>query len=180
VTTNNPELSHTIRTLRDWGAERKYIHTLKGYNYRLESLQGAILNVKMRYIEDWTEARRSHAALYDALLSGVVQTPKARRGARHVYHVYAIRTIDRDTVQSALKDNGINTGIHYPIPVHLQPAHADLGGHAGDFPHAEAASREVLSLPMYAEIDDRSIQYVADEVRSAVLTLSPLATAAGA
>ena len=153
VVTDNEEYARTIRMLRDWGAEKKYQHVLKGYNYRLEGIQGAVLRVKLRHLEKWTEARRTAAAHYDELLSGTgVPTPKAMAYARHVYHVYAVRTSQRSQWQQALQDKGIQTGIHYPIPVHLLPAYSDLGYKAGDFPHAERAANEVLSLPMFPEL----------------------------
>jgi dTDP-4-amino-4,6-dideoxygalactose transaminase len=126
---------------------------LKGFNYRMEGLQGAILGVKLRYLEGWTEARRRHAGQYDGLLKGSsVEPPRALPDRRHVYHIYAVRSPERDTLQRRLQADGIQTGLHYPIPVHLQPAHADLGYSAGDFPVSEAAAREVLSLPMYPEM----------------------------
>ncbi|WP_024296766.1 DegT/DnrJ/EryC1/StrS family aminotransferase [Methylomicrobium lacus] len=153
VVTNNSEYTRTIRMLRDWGAEQKYHHVLKGYNYRLEGIQGAILRVKLRHLEAWTEARRTAAAHYNELLSGSgVSTPEAMAYARHVYHIYAIRTRQRSEWQQALQAKGIQTGIHYPIPVHLLPAYADLDYKRGDFPHSEQAADEVLSLPMFAEL----------------------------
>jgi dTDP-4-amino-4,6-dideoxygalactose transaminase len=162
VTTDNAEYARTIRMLRDWGAERKYHHVLKGYNYRMEGLQGAVLRVKLRHLEAWTEARRAHAARYNQQLAGsAVQTPTELPYARHVYHVYAIRTPQRDRMQQALQAQSIQTGIHYPIPVHLLEAYADLGYKAGDFPCSEQAAVEVLSLPMYAELSDEAIDEVA-------------------
>jgi dTDP-4-amino-4,6-dideoxygalactose transaminase len=153
VTTNSPELAHTVRMLRDWGAERRYYHDLKGFNYRLEGVQGAVLKVKMKYIEGWTEARHAVAARYDeALAETGLRTPVAAPDRRHVYHIYAIRDAQRDALQTFLHDHHISTGIHYPIPVHLQRAFAELGHKEGDFPHSEAASREVLSIPMYPEL----------------------------
>jgi len=153
VTTNNPELARTVRMLRDWGAERRYYHDLKGFNYRLEGVQGAVLRVKMKYIEGWTEARRAVAARYDEALAGIgIRTPFAAPDRRHVYHIYAIRDTRRDSLQAFLHDHGVSTGIHYPIPVHLQRAFAELGHKEGDFPHSEAAAREVLSIPMYPEL----------------------------
>lgn len=153
VVTNNPEYARTIRMLRDWGAERKYEHILKGYNYRLEGIQGAVLRVKLRHLENWTEARRSAASRYNELLAGTgIATSEAMPYARHVYHIYAIRTGHRRAWQEALQQQNIQTGIHYPIPVHLLPAYADLGYESGDFPHAEQAADEVLSLPMYPEL----------------------------
>ncbi len=166
VTTSNPEYARTIRMLRDWGAEKKYHHVLKGYNFRLEGIQGAVLRVKLRYLEQWTEARRSAAARYDRLLAGSgVTTPAAMDYARHVYHVYAIRTPNRAAWQQALTDQGIQTGIHYPIPVHMLPAFADLGYRAGQFPHSERAADEVLSLPMFPELTVEQTEEVARAVR---------------
>jgi dTDP-4-amino-4,6-dideoxygalactose transaminase len=162
VVTNDPKYVSTIQMLRNWGGEHKYHHMLKGFNYRLEELQAAILRVKLRYIEAWTEARRRHAAQYDELLAqSAVRTPQAMPYARHVYHIYAVRSQHRDATQQALHSRDIQTGIHYPIPVHLQPAHADLGYRQGDFPCAEQAAQEVLSLPMYAELSDEQVAYVA-------------------
>lgn len=165
VVTNSPDYARTLRMLRDWGAERKYHHVLKGFNYRMESLQGAILRVKLRHLEAWTEARRSRAARYDDLLAGSgVETPAALPHNRHVYHVYAVRHPRRDDLQRALADRGVQTGIHYPIPVHLQPAHADLGYRSGDFPRAERAAAEVLSLPLYPELADEAIERVVGSI----------------
>ncbi|MGZ8928637.1 MAG: DegT/DnrJ/EryC1/StrS family aminotransferase [Methylobacter sp.] len=165
VVTSNAEYTRTIRMLRDWGAEQKYHHVLKGYNFRLEGIQGAVLRVKLRHLEKWTEARRSAAAYYDELLSDSgVLTPEAMPYARHVYHVYAIRTQQRSEWQQALQDKGIQTGIHYPIPVHLLPAYADLGYSKGDFPHSEQAANEVLSLPMFAELSRAQCQEVCEAV----------------
>ncbi|WP_129631006.1 DegT/DnrJ/EryC1/StrS family aminotransferase [Candidatus Oscillochloris fontis] len=167
VTTNNPEFARTIRMLRDWGAERKYYHDLKGYNYRLEGVQGAVLKVKMQYIEAWTEARRAVAARYDAQLPALgIATPTALPERRHVYHIYAIREARRDQLQTFLHDHGVSTGIHYPIPVHLQKAFAELGHKEGDFPHSEAAAREVLSLPMYPELPPELQDHVIAALRS--------------
>ena len=154
VITNNPEFVRTIRMLRDWGAEKKYQHDLKGYNYRMEGIQGAILRVKLRHLEAWTEARRAHAAQYSELLDGIGRRrrPQAMAYARHVYHVYAVRTQAARGLQKALQERGVQTGIHYPIPVHLLPAYAELGYKPGDFPHSEQAADEVLSLPMFPEL----------------------------
>ncbi len=166
VTTNNPELARMIRMLRDWGAERRYHHDLKGFNYRMEGIQGAILRVKMNYIEHWTELRRAAAARYDAMLAPMgIRTPTAFPDRRHVYHIYAIRDRQRDALQAYLNDRGISTGIHYPIPVHLQKAFAELGYRLGDFPQAEAAAAEVLSLPMFPELTVEQQQVVAQALQ---------------
>jgi dTDP-4-amino-4,6-dideoxygalactose transaminase len=165
VVTNNPEYARTIKMLRDWGQERRYHHALKGYNYRMDGIQGAILRVKLRHLDKWTEARRSHAALYDELLADSgLKTPAAMPYSHHVYHVYAVRSSQRDMLQKKLQEQGIQTGIHYPIPVHLQAAYSDLGYKPGDFPHSELAAREVLSLPMYAELSPEQIKIVSAAV----------------
>ncbi len=169
VVTDNAEYARSIRMLRDWGAEKKYQHVLKGYNFRLEGIQGAVLRVKLPYLERWTEARRAAAAHYDALFAGCgVATPQAMPYARHVYHLYAIRTANRPAWQDALTTAGIQTGIHYPTPVHLLPAFADLGYRSGQFPHAERAANEVLSLPMFPELTKAQCE----EVASAVIDLA--------
>jgi dTDP-4-amino-4,6-dideoxygalactose transaminase len=153
VVTSDPLAARVVRMLRDWGQERKYDHVLKGFNYRMEGLQGAILRIKLRHLEAWTEARRRHARAYDRLLAPLpYRTPVARPDVRHVYHVYAVRVPDREALQRELTARGIQTGIHYPCPVHLQPAFAELGHRPGDFPEAEAAAAETLSLPMFAEL----------------------------
>ena len=171
--TNDAQVAHKMRMLRDWGAEKKYYHQLKGFNYRMDGIQGAILRVKLRYLPEWTELRRSHAAAYQRLLvdAGVV-LPREMPYSRHVYHVYAVRAADRPGLQQQLQDAGVQTGIHYPIPVHLQEAHADLGYHAGSFPLSEQAANEVLSLPMFPELTPAQVEAVAAAVgrNAAVLT----------
>jgi dTDP-4-amino-4,6-dideoxygalactose transaminase len=165
VVTNSPDYTRTIRMLRDWGADKKYQHVLKGFNFRLEGIQGAVLRVKLKYLETWTEARRTAAAHYDRLFAGSnVLTPNASPDVRHVYHLYAIRTQHRQAWQDALLAQGIQTGIHYPTPVHLLPAFADLGYEAGQFPHSEQAAREVLSLPMFPELTAQQCEQVAQAV----------------
>ncbi|MBW4054706.1 MAG: DegT/DnrJ/EryC1/StrS family aminotransferase [Proteobacteria bacterium] len=173
VVTNNKNYEHSIRMLRDWGAESKYRHVLKGYNYRMEGMQGAILRVKLRHLEAWTESRRSHARRYDELLAeSGVKIPCEMPFNRHVYHIYAVRVPERDAFQKALLSHGVQTGIHYPIPVHLQPAFADLGYKAGDFPHTEAAAEEVLSLPMFAELTTDQQDAVSQAVHEVFKTLA--------
>ncbi len=167
VTTSNPARDRQIRMLRDWGAEKKYQHDMVAYNYRMEGLQGAILAVKLAHLEAWTEARRAHAATYTSLLSGAdVGLPAAAAHARHVYHVYAIRHPRRDDLMKRLQECGVSTGIHYPIPVHLQPGYAPaLGYRPGDFPHSEKAANEVISLPMFPELTTAQLQHVAEATR---------------
>jgi dTDP-4-amino-4,6-dideoxygalactose transaminase len=166
VVTNNPEYARTIRMLRDWGQEQKYHHVLKGYNYRMDGLQGAILRVKLRHLDAWTEARRAHGARYDELADSDMATPTVMPYSHHVYHIYAIRSSRRDALQQMLHEQGIQTGIHYPIPVHLQTAYSDLGYQPGDFPHSELAAREVLSLPMYAELSPTQANSVVESVQN--------------
>jgi dTDP-4-amino-4,6-dideoxygalactose transaminase len=166
VLTNNDEYAHKIRMLRDWGQEKKYQHIVKGFNYRMEGLQGAVLRVKLRHLEAWTEARRAHARKYaEALADCEVAVPEETPGTRHVYHVYGIRVSQRDEFQKGLQQHGIHTAIHYPTPVHLQPAFAELGYRRGDFPHSEAIAAEELSLPMYPELSSKSLGEVAQAVR---------------
>jgi len=168
VTTTRADWAATCRTLRDWGQEKRYEHRLKGFNYRMDGIQGAILRVKLRHLEAWTERRRQVAEWYAAALDpDTVRMPKARPGCRHVYHVYVVRADDRDRLRDVLGRQGIQTGIHYPIPIHLQPAHADLGYHAGDFPVAEQIAREVLSLPIFPEMTRDQVQTVAAAVMGA-------------
>ena len=167
VVTDNTAFTRTIRMLRDWGAEKKYHHELKGYNFRMEGIQGAVLRVKLRYLEGWTEGRRTAAAHYDRLLAGSgVPTPKALAHNRHVFHIYAVRTANRQAWQEGLLAQGIQSGIHYPTPVHLLPAFADLGYQAGQFPHSEQAAAQVLSLPMFPELTEAQCAEVARAVRN--------------
>ncbi|MGO7212576.1 DegT/DnrJ/EryC1/StrS family aminotransferase [Rhizobium ruizarguesonis] len=163
VVTDSDDQAKTMRMLRDWGQEQRYHHLLKGFNYRMDAIQGAILRIKLRHLEAWTEARRAHGRRYSLLLGGSanLRTPVEIADRRHVYHVYAIRSRDRDQLQRVLSEEGIQSGLHYPIPVHLQKAHADLGYKAGDLPISEAAAREVLSLPIYPEMPAWHVDQVA-------------------
>jgi dTDP-4-amino-4,6-dideoxygalactose transaminase len=167
VATGNEEYARTIRMLRDWGQDRKYHHVVAGYNYRMEGMQGAILRVKLRHLEKWTEARRAHAARYHALLADTgLGLPTEAPGSRHVYHVYAVRTREREALMKALGERGVQTGIHYPVPVHLQPAYADGAYSKGSFPHSEKAADEVLSLPMYPEMTEEHLQAVSQALHA--------------
>ena len=162
VVTSNEAFAKKIRMLRDWGQDRKYNHVLEGFNYRLEGMQGAILRVKLRYLEDWTEARRAHASQYGQLLADTpFGLPSERSGSRHVYHIYPVRTQEREAVMKALAEQGIQTGIHYPTPCHLQPAYRDDAFPPGSFPHAERAAAEVMSLPMFPEMTEQQVEVVA-------------------
>jgi dTDP-4-amino-4,6-dideoxygalactose transaminase len=168
--TDDPELARKMTLLRDWGQESKYRHVLPGYNYRMDAIQGAVLKVKMDHIENWTEGRRSVAAHYDRLLADSrCQSPAPPPHSRHVYHVYAVRVADRDQAQEALHSAGIGTSIHYPVPVHLQKAYADLGYGLGDLPVSEAAADQFLSLPIYAELQPDRVAEVVMELKRACL-----------
>jgi len=169
VVTDDPAIAQKVRQLRDWGATRKYHHELKGFNYRLEGMQGAVLRVKLRHLAAWNESRRKHAHHYLRRLARAgIGLPAAPEGSRHVYHVFAIRVPNRDALQEKLRLAGISTNIHYPIPVHLQPAFADLGYHAGDFPVSEQLGKEFLSLPMYPELTTQQVDQVCDALLAAL------------
>jgi dTDP-4-amino-4,6-dideoxygalactose transaminase len=174
VVTSDSEMAKKMRLLRDWGQQGKYRHVLHGYNYRMDAIQATVLNVKLRYIEEWTEGRRAVAALYDELLAEHgVQLPAPPPYSRHVYHVYAVRLPKRDRVQAGLNSCGINTGIHYPVPVHLQQPYADLGYRPGDLPVTEAAADEFLSLPIYAELQPKRVKEIVAELHRACVTNVP-------
>jgi len=168
VVTNHEDYARKVRMLRDWGQESKYHHVLKGFNYRMEGIQGAILRVKLRHLDAWTEARRHHAASYGKLLVDAgLQLPVEAPYSRHVYHVYAVRTPQRDTLQHSLQAKGIQTGIHYPIPVHLQNAYCEFGCGVGQLPVTEKAAAELLSLPMFPELQEAQIEAVATAIHEA-------------
>jgi len=167
--TNDAALAHKMRVLRDWGQEEKHHHVVQGYNARMDGIQGAVLRVKLGHLEKWTEARRAHAALYDQLLADVpCGRPLMSNEDRHVFHVYSVLVEEREQVQKALADAGIGTNIHYPIPVHLQLAHSDLGYGKGDFPVTEKLADHFLSLPMFAELKDDQLAAVATELKKAL------------
>src|ERR1700689_346429 len=165
LTTNNPEYARTAALLRSWGEEQRYRPRLKGFNYRLPSIQAAILRVKLRRLEAWIEARRARAAEYDRFLedSGVTR-PRTLPDARHVYCLYTIRAADRDGLQKGLEASGIQTAVHYPLPIHLMTAYADARYRAGDFPVAEACANTVLSLPLYAHMSAQQVEQAAAQV----------------
>ncbi len=167
VTTDDPELALKIRKLIDHGRLTKYEHDLIGYNYRLDTLQAAILDVKLRHLEAWNEARRSRAALYDRRLADVpgVRTPGVLAGNRHVYHLYVIEVDDPEALRRHLGDREIASGIHYPVPLHQQPAFRDLDFRGDDLPHTERLARRIVSLPMFPELTDDQVERVADAVR---------------
>jgi dTDP-4-amino-4,6-dideoxygalactose transaminase len=165
--TSDAALAQKIRILRSWGEQVRYEHTFRGFNYRMDGIQGAILGVKLRHMEAWTESRRSRAATYQRLLEGTAaRVPRERPGSRHVYHVFAVRVAQRDAWRARLTEAGVQSGVHYPIPVHMQPGYRDLGYSQGDFPASEAAAAEVLSLPMFPELTDAQIEAVAGVLRA--------------
>jgi dTDP-4-amino-4,6-dideoxygalactose transaminase len=178
VTTDDPRIAARVRRLRDHGQSEKYLHAEEGYNGRLDAIQAAILRVKLRHLPAWNERRRAIAALYSDRLSrleqrGLLRLPVERPGARHAWHLYAVRIpaspargggserLSRDAVRERLAAQGIETGIHYPIPLHRQPAYEGMRLGAGSFPEAERAAREVLTLPMHAHLAERQAERVA-------------------
>jgi dTDP-4-amino-4,6-dideoxygalactose transaminase len=165
IVTNDDEVARRARLLRDHGSDRKYHHEMVGYNFRLEALQGAVLKVKLRYLDQWNELRRQHAAAYNQLLRGSgLLLPQEMEYAHHVYHLYVVQTDVRDELQQALAADNIQTGIHYPIPIHLQPAYVSHGHKPGDFPMTESQAQRVLSLPMFPELARTQIEAVAAAV----------------
>jgi len=166
ITTNDPAYDKALRVLRDHGQTAKYHHEVIGYNYRLEGIQGAVLRVKLRHLDEWNDARRRLAAMYRELLAdGGVELVEEMSYGTPVYHVFPILTDHRDAMAEHLKTSAIATGIHYPVPVHLQPAFADLGYKAGDLPITERAARQTLSLPMYPELSKEHVSIVTEFVR---------------
>ena len=166
VVTNSAELAARIRSLRNHGQTGKYLSSEPGWNSRLDEIQAAILRVKLRHLSNWQRARQSHAADYHRLLSAIpgVMPPLAPEGFEHVYHQYTIRVEKRDALQRYLADRKIESTVYYPYPLHLQPLYSALGHQAGDFPHAERAAQEVLSLPMYPELRNEQIARVVEAV----------------
>jgi dTDP-4-amino-4,6-dideoxygalactose transaminase len=167
VVTNDAEVARQLRLLRDHGSERKYYHQIIGYNFRLEAIQSAVLNVKLRHLDKWNRLRREHAARYRELLSECnLVLPREMPSAEHVYHLYVVQTTKRDALRQTLSEAGVQTGIHYPIPIHLQPAYSFLNHKTGDFPEAERQANCVLSLPMFPELTESQIMHVAETIRS--------------
>jgi dTDP-4-amino-4,6-dideoxygalactose transaminase len=166
LTTNDDALAARVRKLRDHAQSARYCHEEVGFNYRMDGLQGAILGVKLRHLETWNAARRQVAARYEVLLDETsLALPREAKGRRSVWHLYVVRHPQRDHLQQALTAAGIGSGLHYPIPVHFQPAYAYLGHGAGDFPVAEGVAGECLSLPMYAELTEAQQVYIAHTLK---------------
>ena len=169
VTTSDPALAARIRSLRAWGEEVRYEHKHRGFNYRMDGVQGAVLGVKLNYLDGWTHARRERAAWYlRHLVDAGVGLPTERTSCRHVFHLFIVRVPHRDAVRASLAAGGVQTGVHYPIPIHLQPAYRDLGHQAGDFPVCESAAADVLSLPIYPELTEAQVALVASSLSIAV------------
>lgn len=171
IVTNDEAIADQIRLLRNYGSKMKYHHEIKGFNRRLDTLQAAVLRVKLRHLDGWNASRRMHAEAYEDLLGdrvGSVALPPVAAYAEPVFHLYVIQSEERDSLQSHLADRGISTVIHYPIPIHLQPAYSELGHSRGAFPVTESFAERILSLPMYAELTDDDIGYVCETVREFV------------
>jgi dTDP-4-amino-4,6-dideoxygalactose transaminase len=167
VATNDDELAQRVRMIRDHGSERRYYHDLIGMNARLDELQAVVLRAKLPHLAQWNEARRTRAARYNELLADTpVVTPVVCPENLPVYHLYVIRTAQRDALQAHLKSQGVASGIHYPVPVHLQRALGDLGYRPGDLPVTEQVVAQILSLPMYAELTDEQVQCVTDSIHA--------------
>jgi dTDP-4-amino-4,6-dideoxygalactose transaminase len=175
VVTHNDELAKKMQTLREHGQSRKYYHSMIGWNARMDGIQAAVLKIKLRHLAQSNALRGQHAALYNQLLQGVEEVilPTEARDNRHVYHIYALRVQERDELMKALGEAGIGTGIHYPVPVHLQEAYRDLGYREGDLPIAERVSTELISLPMFPELSDAQIRTVVDRVKQYVSSPVP-------
>ena len=172
VVTSDADIALRVRTLRDHGGMAHYQHEVVGYNSRMDALQAAVLTVKLRHLEEWNHRRREHARLYSRLLAEVpaVETPVIRGDGAHVFHLYvvALTAGNRDALRIHLSNRGVQTGIHYPAPVHLTGAFRSLGHASGAFPVAEQASRQILSLPMYPELQPDAVAHVVEEVRGFV------------
>lgn len=170
VVTDNQDLADRVRLLRDHGQSEKYYHALLRWNARMDGFQGAILSVKLKYLEQWNEARRAHARLYNELLASeeMLILPREADYATHIYHIFAIRHPEREALLNVLKHKDIFCGIHYPVPIHLQEAYRFLRYGEGSFPVAEKCAREVLSLPMFSELRAEQIENVVAEIQSFV------------
>ncbi len=167
IVTNDDALAAKMRMFRDHGQAKKYYHGIIGWNARLDGIQGAVLNVKLKYLNNWNDARRKHGKDYTAGLSSVkdVIVPLEADYARHVYHIYAIRVKDRDKLMAYLGEKGVSCGIHYPVPLHLQEAYSFLQKGEGSFPIAEKCASQYLSLPMFAELTDEQVSYVVEQIK---------------
>jgi dTDP-4-amino-4,6-dideoxygalactose transaminase len=169
LVTNDGNVAEQVRLLHNHGRRSKYTHEKEGFNYRLDTLQAAVLEAKLPHLDAWTIARRHNAELYRQYLSGLpVELPYEAPHVRSVYHLFVIRVTRRDEVLAHLRANGVGAGVHYPIPLHMQPAYEYLGAQPGDLPVSWAAAQEILSLPMYPELTEEQIQQVVDTLRRAL------------
>jgi len=169
VVSDDQEVASFVRMARNYGQSEKHKHVFIGFNRRLDTLQAAALRVKLKHLDAWNAARRRHSQGYGELLAdGPVVLPTEADYAESVYHLYVVRASDRDRLQRSLDERGISTGIHYPVPVHLQPAYRDLGYERGSFPVTEECAGQILSLPMYAELTAKAMEYVAQTIKAAV------------
>ena len=166
IATNDDDFAKKLNSLRNYGQKQKYVHVEKGTNSRLDTVQAAILNVKLRHLDDWNAARRAHAAMYSDSLADDFIVPALDPRSEHIFHLYVVRTPNRDELQKQLNSRGIQTGIHYPIPIHLQEAYRDLGLGRGSFPVTEKLADEIVSLPMYAELSHHQIELVLEALSS--------------
>jgi len=167
VVTNNEVAAEKLKMLRNYGQKEKYHHEMKGFNRRLDTIQAAILQVKLKYLDDWNTARRRHALQYNHLFEDThVEIPMEAENIQSIYHLYVIQVDDRDRLKAHLQQQGISSGIHYPIPIHLQPAYRNLGYALGEFPITERAASRILSLPMYAELTSTMVEYVAEMIKN--------------
>jgi dTDP-4-amino-4,6-dideoxygalactose transaminase len=164
VVTQDEDIANKIRMIRDHGQAKKYFHDMEGYNGRLDAIQAGVLRIKLRRLETWNQARRQNARYYDELLSKIpgVTIPGKANGVVPVYHLYVILVNDREAIQKYLNGKGVGTGLHYPVPLHLQKAYANQGYREGDFPVTESVASRLLSLPMFPELSKEQIEYVAD------------------
>ena len=167
ITTNDKKLYERLKMIKNIGMSQKYYHDVIGHNYRMSGLQGAILNVKLEYIEEWTKIRRRNSELYRNYLSDFkdIILPEEMNNVKHVYHLFVIRTKKRDKLRNYLLENGIETGIHYPIPCHLQKAYDCLNSKIGDFPITEKLANEIISLPMSEQLKEEEIKYVSEKIK---------------
>lgn len=183
ITTNDPELARQARMLRDHGQSKKYYHEVEGYNGRLDSIQAGILKTKLNYLPEWTSQRQAHAARYNDLLKAhadVIALPYEPSWSRAVYHLYVVQVKNRDAVRQQLSDAGVDSAIHYPIPLHLQNAYSRLGYGPGAFPVAEAAAKRILSLPMYPNLTPHQQEIVVEALLAATkVSANDMAMAAG-
>jgi dTDP-4-amino-4,6-dideoxygalactose transaminase len=170
VVTRDKDMAQKMRMIRDHGQAQKYLHDLEGYNGRLDAIQAAVLRIKLKRLKDWNQSRRKNAALYTELLQEVpgITLPVEAGFAESVYHLYVILADNRDGLQKFLSEKGIATGLHYPLPLHLQKAYTHLGYVKGDFPVAESAAERLLSLPMYPELTEEQIEYVCSSIKEFV------------